>query len=280
MAVYLPRRALSTSSSSCVVYDLVSCGLTEYDTVWRYQKALCEHLHEQRRAVTGAGHAVAASAHPDVILLVQHKSVYTLGRGADAGNVKLTQAQIASDPLGTRVVRIERGGEVTWHGPGQVVAYPIFDLHRHKRDLHWWVRSLEDVVIQSIGRMGVQGERSPVNSGVWVGEDKLSAIGISATRWITYHGIALNVSCDMRYFDKIVPCGIAAHGVCKLDSLAPPAPGEDETERLDRVCSELIRSFGDVFGVQVAQRLRSAVQLDELLDSYPSIKNAKAGIAR
>ena len=273
----LSRRALSSGSGGCVVYDLVSCGLTDYDAAWRYQKALCELLHEQRAIGAAAGAAV--SAHPDVILLVQHRSVYTLGRGADAGNVKLTPAEIESDPGGTKVVRTERGGEVTWHGPGQVVAYPVFDLHRHKKDLHWWARSLEEVVIQAIARMGVQGRRSPVNSGVWVGDNKLSAIGISATRWITYHGIALNVSCDMARFESIVPCGITTNGVCKLDTLAPPRGGEGEAERLDRVCSELIRSFGDVFGVRVDRRERSSARLDELLDSYPAIKSARVNIA-
>ena len=146
-------------------------------------------------------------------------------RGGTIDNIKFPRSNTEStrDIIGSRpeVYRISRGGEVTWHGPGQLVAYPLLNLAHpwHKKDLRWYVHQLEETVIQTLAKVGILGERSCVNPGVWVGRRKIAAIGISASRWITMHGIALNISCDLSMYETIIPCGIlpAQGGVTSIN---------------------------------------------------------------
>ncbi len=206
------------------------------------------------------------------LLLVQHPSVYTLGRGASLNNLKF-QPETNSAHM---TIRIERGGEVTWHGPGQVVAYPLFDLNKHKRDLHWFTNGLEQTVINLMKRYSLSGERSEVNTGVWVGKNKISAIGVTASRWITMHGIALNVDCDLRNFEQIVPCGIAApdRGVCSMQSvLEQQCTGAGSVGGLDTagVAEEWVASFADVFSLETTVVDGAAGSLDALVARHPDI---------
>jgi lipoyl(octanoyl) transferase len=143
----------------------------------------------------------------DVLLLVQHPSVYTFGRGTRDASLPLSPAQLAAD--GSEVVEIERGGDVTWHGPGQLVGYPILHLAALREDLHWYLRELEQALIDALGTLGVSAERNPGYTGVWTGGRKLASIGIHVKRWVTMHGFALNVVNDLRPFERIVPCGIS-----------------------------------------------------------------------
>ncbi len=175
----------------------------------------------------------------DVLLLLEHPPVYTLGRGSNPDFLKFDPA--ASE---YELHRIERGGEVTYHCPGQLVGYPIVNLMRYQPDLHWYLRRLEAVVIETIAAFGVSGERVAGLTGVWVGDRKLAAIGIKVSRWITMHGFALNVCPDLSGFERIVPCGIADRGV---GSLAQFVPGIT----VDRVVPEVVRSFGQCFGVEL-----------------------------
>lgn len=175
----------------------------------------------------------------DVVLLLEHPPVYTLGRGSDPQFLKFDPATIAHE-----LHRIERGGEVTYHCPGQLVAYPIVNLQRYQPDLHWYLRKLEAVVLETIAAFGVTGERVAGLTGVWVGDRKLAAIGIKVSRWITMHGFALNVCPDLTGFDQIVPCGIADRSV---GSLAQFVPGLT----VDQVVPEVVRAFGQGFGVEV-----------------------------
>lgn len=174
---------------------------------------------------------------PDILLLTEHPPVYTLGTGASLEFVKFDLTHPAYE-----IHRIERGGEVTYHCPGQIVGYPILNLGRHQQDLHWYLRQLEAVVIETVKKLGLSGTRIPGLTGVWVQERKIAAIGIKVRRWITSHGFALNVCPDLAGFQRIVPCGIRDRPVGSLAEFIP----EIQT---NEVQSLLIQSFGEVFGV-------------------------------
>ena len=170
---------------------------------------------------------------PDTLLLVEHDPVLTLGAGFHPENLLLTPEQYAKK--GIEVVPTDRGGDVTFHGLNQLVAYPIFDLSRHGRDLHRWLRDLEEAVIVTLDQFGLKGYRFPPHTGVWVNEKKICAIGIKVQRWVSMHGIALNCNNDLAPFDTIVPCGIEGYGVTSISEelkrdasidVAKPKPGE------------------------------------------------------
>ena len=142
----------------------------------------------------------------DLLLLVEHPPVITLGRSAKLGNLLASPDLLAA--RGVELFEVERGGDVTFHGPGQLVGYPIVDLARHRQDLHWYLRQLEAVMIRSLAAIGIAAARNPGKTGVWVGNRKIASIGVHARQWVTWHGFALNVTTDLSYFDLIVPCGI------------------------------------------------------------------------
>ncbi|GAX14689.1 lipoyl(octanoyl) transferase [Fistulifera solaris] len=188
------------------------------------------------------------SQRPNTILFFEHFPVYTLGRGANEqhltffdklsvdererlsrtsrgpGSARLDrqcrEATPVFSPQGIPIYRVERGGEVTFHGPGQLVVYPIFDLQRapFRKDLHWFVRQLEESILTALTNYEIEGRRDEINSGVWVGHDKIAAIGVSSSRWITYHGFAINVAPNLSYFDtsQILPCGLDGRGVTSI----------------------------------------------------------------
>jgi lipoate-protein ligase B len=142
----------------------------------------------------------------DVLLLVEHPPVITLGRSTKAGNLLASSEQLAA--RGVELFDVERGGDVTFHGPGQLVGYPIVNLERHTMDLHWYLRRLEDVMIRALAACGIEAARNPGKTGVWVRDRKIASIGVHARQWVTWHGFALNVTTDLSYFDLMVPCGI------------------------------------------------------------------------
>ncbi len=154
------------------------------------------------------------TAHAGYLLVLEHPPVYTLGRVTDAANVLASDDELKA--IGAEKFEIDRGGDVTFHGPGQLVAYPIIDLSLWKEDLHWFLRTLEESVIALLATYGIAGGRVEGRTGVWVGDEKVCAIGIKCTRWVTMHGLALNVNTDLTYFDRIVPCGIADKGVTSM----------------------------------------------------------------
>ncbi|MFL5607235.1 MAG: lipoyl(octanoyl) transferase LipB, partial [Gemmatimonadaceae bacterium] len=143
----------------------------------------------------------------DVLLLVEHPPVVTLGRSSKQQHLLATPALLAA--RGVELFEVERGGDVTFHGPGQLVGYPIVDLKRHKLDLHWYLRQVEEALIRALAPFGIAGERSAGQTGVWTHRRKLASIGVHARDWVTWHGFALNVTTDLSYFDLMVPCGIA-----------------------------------------------------------------------
>jgi lipoate-protein ligase B len=150
---------------------------------------------------------ISGAIDQDVLLLVEHPAVVTLGRSSKADHLLASPALLAA--RGVELFEVERGGDVTFHGPGQLVGYPIFDLKRHKQDLHWYLRQVEEALIRGVAPFGVVGERNVGFTGVWTQGRKLASIGVHARDWVTWHGFALNVTTELSYFDLMVPCGIA-----------------------------------------------------------------------
>ncbi len=193
------------NSSGAATHRLAVCWLGEVE----YSAA----VDLQQRVHT----AVRAGDLPDTLLLLTHPRVITLGRGADPDHVVASEAMLAAE--GVALHASGRGGDVTYHGPGQLVGYPILDLNRHGRDVHQYLRRLEESLIQAVARFGVVGCRSPGQTGVWVGDEKIAALGIAVRHWVTWHGFALNVDPRLDDFALIVPCGIRDRGVTSLASL-------------------------------------------------------------
>jgi lipoyl(octanoyl) transferase len=177
----------------------------------------------------------------DVLLLVEHPHVLTLGVRGDGGRSHILATDDMLVSRGVEVFETGRGGDITYHGPGQIVGYPIIDLKPDRCDVHRYVRDLEEVLIRVAADYGLTAERVRGLTGVWVGNEKLAAIGVRIARWITSHGFALNVTTDLDYFNLIVPCGIADHGVTSLSRLLGRPVDRVEVE--DRV----IQRFTDVF---------------------------------
>jgi lipoyl(octanoyl) transferase len=178
-------------------------GLVPYDDGLRLQERAVERLR--------SGEA------PEQLLLLEHPHVFTLGRGANIANILAGQQELQSNSV--EVHETGRGGDVTYHGPGQLVGYPIINLKPDRCDVHRYVRDIEEVLIRTIAEFGVDGTRIAGLTGVWVGNEKIGAIGVRIARWITSHGFALNVNTDLGYFNMIVPCGITDKGVTSLSRL-------------------------------------------------------------
>jgi lipoyl(octanoyl) transferase len=193
-----------------------------------------------QRAV--AKERIAGRIAEDVLLLLEHPPVVTLGRTAKAAHLTAPAELLAA--RGVQRFEVERGGDVTFHGPGQLVGYPILDLKRHKRDLHWYLRQVEEALIRILAVFDVPAERSTGFTGVWTRGRKIASIGVHARDWVTWHGFALNVTTDLSYFDLIVPCGIQD---VDMTSIARETGAAEVS--LAEVALEAERVFGQVFGL-------------------------------
>lgn len=162
---------------------------------------------------------IAGDVADDVLLLVEHPPVVTLGRSAKAAHLLASPAYLRQQ--GVEMFEVERGGDVTFHGPGQLVGYPIIDLKQHRRDLHWYLRQVEQLLIDALATYGLRCDRNPPYTGVWIDDRKIASIGVHARDWVTWHGFALNVATDLRFFDLIVPCGIQAVRMTSLQAELP-----------------------------------------------------------
>jgi len=205
--------------------------------------AYADGLRLQRERVA----ARQAGEIPDTLLLLEHPHVYTLGRNAKKENLLLPAEQLAA--RGAQVFEIDRGGDVTYHGPGQLVGYPILDLAQHRRDIAWYMRSLEEVFIAVASEYEIQAGRLGGAPGVWVGNDKLVALGVHISRWVTSHGFAFNVNTDLRYFEWIVPCGLRDKGVTSLQKLL------GRRVEMEEVAEKVVRHFGRVFDLETVLEL-------------------------
>ena len=182
---------MNPRSPQLQVYKL---GLLGYDEALKAQLQLVERLKAD------------AGGMEEYLLLVQHQPVITIGRSGTSDNVRVDEAELKRE--GVILREASRGGDVTYHGPGQLVGYPILRLERHGKDIHKYLRSLEAVLIATLLRFGITATRRPKLTGVWVEDRKIASIGIAVTRWITYHGFALNVDPNLKHFDLIHPCGL------------------------------------------------------------------------
>jgi lipoyl(octanoyl) transferase len=198
----------------------------------------------------------------DTLLLLEHPHVFTLGRGADARFLR-------DIPAGIAIHRVSRGGQVTYHGPGQLIAYPIIKLEGAACDVGRYLRDLEAVVIDALVHLGIVAGRRAGMTGVWVGGRKIASIGVGLRRWVTFHGFALNVACDLRYFDAIVPCGIAG---CEMTSIA--ALGGAEIS-MDAVATLVERSFALRFGYETCEAVAPR-SLWRLIDAAPADCEARS----
>jgi len=206
------------------------------DARWLGRLAYADGLDLQARTVVDRRHGRVA----DQLLLLEHPHVITLGTSAHAENVLLDERERTL--LGIELFETGRGGDVTYHGPGQLIGYPILDLKPDRRDLHRYVRDLEEVLIRCIAELGLEGRRSPGNTGVWVEDEKIAAIGVRVSSgWITSHGFALNIDTDLRYFDAIIPCGLRGLGVTSIARLTGNSPS------FETMCLLVARHFADVF---------------------------------
>ncbi|MFL6276381.1 MAG: lipoyl(octanoyl) transferase LipB [Blastocatellia bacterium] len=215
---------------------------------WLGLTSYADGLRLQERAVEG----LRAGVDNEQLLLLEHPHVFTLGRGADAANILADQQQLAAHAI--EVHQTGRGGDVTYHGPGQLVGYPIINLKPDRCDVHRYVRDIEEVLIRAVGEYGVRGERIAGLTGVWVGDEKVAAIGVRIARWVTSHGFALNVNTDLRYFQMIVPCGITDKGVTSLSRIV----GRDLDQR--EVAGVVTRHFSEVFDRDIAGEQESGVR--------------------
>jgi lipoyl(octanoyl) transferase len=176
---------------------------------------------------------------PEQLFLLEHNHVFTLGRAANRANILLSQESLEAE--GIEVFETGRGGDVTYHGPGQLVGYPIINLKPDRQDVHRYVRDLEEVLIRTIADYGISGARIKGLTGVWVGNEKIAAIGVRIARWITSHGFALNVNTDLRFFRMIVPCGITDKGVTSIAQIL----GREVA--LQEIAERAARHFAEVF---------------------------------
>jgi lipoyl(octanoyl) transferase len=215
--------------------SVVDLGRQPYAEVLELQRALCR----QR---------MAGERHEDLLLLVEHEPVVTLGRGTRASSLPLAPAEL--ERRGLEVAEVERGGDVTYHGPGQLVGYPVLDLREHRQDLHWYLRQLEAGLIAGLAAVGVSAERSPGLTGVWTRGRKIASLGIHVKQWVTFHGFALNVSTDLRAFELIVPCGI--DGVV-MTSVAVELGRGDAAGLWDETREAVVTAFGETFGYEAVE---------------------------
>ncbi len=215
------------SQRACKIIDL---GLRPYAEAYAFQKKLVESKFE--------------GADTDTLILVEHPPVITLGRRGRRENICASPRALES--AGLEVIEADRGGDVTYHGPGQIVGYPIVDLRRHKEDVHWMLRRLEAVIVAALEGWGILAGTRQGLTGVWVGNAKIAAIGIGITRWISFHGFAINVAPDMTHFELIIPCGLKGRSVTCMRDLLGEEPDMSEVKR------EVAERFCEVFGLELS----------------------------
>ena len=218
---------------------LQDLGYQSYKQVWDYQETLLQQKIKSKQL---------NKSKSDYLLFVEHKPVYTLGKNGKEKNLLINQKSL--EEKGIEFYHINRGGDITFHGPQQLVGYPILDLDNYKTDLGWYLRSLEEVIILTIAEYGLKGERSAGETGVWLDahikgrERKICAMGIRCSRWITMHGFALNVSVDLNYFNFITPCGIQNKQVTSIQKEL------DRVVDMNEVKEKLVKNFVFVFNAK------------------------------
>jgi len=200
--------------------NILDLGRMSYNSAWDIQK----EYHKK----------VVSGKEPDTLIIVEHDPVYTLGKNTNDNHL----LQSASEEI--QVFRIERGGDITFHGPGQIVVYPILDLNRFVKSVSWYMRTLEKIIIDTLSDFEIKAELKDGLTGVWVGDEKIGAQGVRISRWVTMHGLALNVNTDLRYFDGIIPCGIFDYGVTSMEKLM------GRKQDINKVKNTIIKYFNNI----------------------------------
>ena len=209
---------IETQTDQILVQNI---GQKSYKAVWDLQKEM------QQQRINGNIE--------DTLILVEHDPVYTLGKNANEDHL------LQSRDESVDVFNIERGGDITFHGPGQLVVYPILDLSNYKKSVSWYMRTLEQVLIDTLIEFKITAQQNDGLTGVWVGDEKIAALGVRISRWVTMHGFALNVNPDLSFYDGIIPCGIFDHGVTSMEQLL------GETQNNDNVKNMVIEKFNKYF---------------------------------
>jgi lipoyl(octanoyl) transferase len=238
--------------------DVLRLGRVPYREAWALQARVQERLVEAKRSDP-------PEAVPHVVLVVEHPPVFTLGKSGDPANLLATEGELGR--LGAEYVPVDRGGDITFHGPGQVVVYPILDLDRLQtpegeslHDLHRYLRELEEAALRTCADWGVEADRVPGRTGVWVGPDergderKVCAMGVRCSRGVTMHGLALNATTDLSWFDQIVPCGIDDRGVTSLERES------GRTVSFDAVADRLLAHLGERLGLALSEHAGDAAR--------------------
>ena len=200
-------------------------GKIDYQLAWDLQRELFDKRYKNEL--------------PDILLLLEHNHTYTLGKTADKSNLIGSENYLKENNIS--VYDIDRGGDITYHGPGQIVGYPIISLENWKKDTHKYLRAIEEVIIRTCGDFGINASRNEKYTGVWVDEKKIAAIGIKVSRWITMHGFAFNVNTELKYFGGIIPCGIKDKAVTSLENEL------NQEINLGNIKNILVKHFKDVF---------------------------------
>ena len=200
---------------------VIDLGYMDYQSTWDLQKG----YHQK----------VLNGDTTDTLLLVEHESVYTLGKNANENHL------LQSAPEDAKIFHIERGGDITYHGPGQLVGYPILDLHRYTTSISWYMRRLEQVIIDTLNEYEIKADVKEGLTGVWVGDEKIGAQGVRISRWVTMHGFALNVNTDLDYYSGIIPCGIFEYGVTSMEKIIGKKLNMGEVKK------SILKSFHQAF---------------------------------
>lgn len=226
--------------------QFLELGQMDYKEAWDYQEQLFKEILDIKIANR---REESSTETPNYLLLIEHPHVYTLGKSGDMANMLLNEKQL--EAKGASFYKINRGGDITYHGPGQIVGYPILDLENFFTDIHKYLRLLEEMVILTLAEYGIAGTRSEGETGVWldVGTPfarKICAMGVRASRWVTMHGFALNVNADLGYFDNIIPCGIRGKAVTSLNvEFGAVKVNEDEVKE------KLLKHFANLFEAEL-----------------------------
>ena len=221
----------------CVLYWL---GQIEYHETYDIQKKLWSQKMDGQTA--------------DALLLLEHPPTLTIGKSGKLENLLRSQEELAKE--GVSLFFIDRGGDITYHGPGQLVAYPIIDLRDRGKDIHRYINDLQEVIIRTLASVSIEARRDEKHVGVWVGDDNIAAIGVRVKRWVTMHGLALNVNPILEHFSLINPCGILDRGVTSISKVL----GRDVP--IEVVVKELVKHFSDVFGVYIEWGSASSLRCD------------------
>jgi lipoyl(octanoyl) transferase len=242
------KNKMNTHQNKVVEFE--DLGTRDYQSAWDYQESLMKNIIDlkiKNRDLPAEEHATT----PNHFLLVEHPHVYTLGKSGHEENMLAGIDKLKE--IDATFVKVNRGGDITYHGYGQIVGYPILDLENFFTDIHKYMRNLEEVIIRTIAEYGLKGERSEGETGVWldVGKPyarKICAMGVKASRWVTLHGFALNVNTDMRYFEYIIPCGIKDK---QVTSLKRELERELTPEEMEDLKSKIRNHFEEVFEAEI-----------------------------